>query len=197
MKTRPGGQPDGSSHMGAWGGWALAPDIADGEDLNRSHTYWSRHPARRSKSPFDFFNLPQGRSEARKPGKLTAQRGFSRHLRPICPRPWMVQVVPSPDSQNCYRTRRACPCRKQSEPWAPQPQISPRRHRAGKAHLALARRGKIYDGLRIYGVSTARLTIFSFCSLPSSAATSFLLIALLPNWMRNMPSRAPPMIEAW
>jgi len=24
-KTRPGGQPDGSSHMGAWGGWALAP----------------------------------------------------------------------------------------------------------------------------------------------------------------------------
>src|SRR5258708_4825067 len=26
-KTRPGGQPDGSSHMGAWGGWALAPNI--------------------------------------------------------------------------------------------------------------------------------------------------------------------------
>ena len=30
-KTRPGGQPDGSSHMGAWGGWALAPDMTDGE----------------------------------------------------------------------------------------------------------------------------------------------------------------------
>ena len=29
--TRPGGQPDGSSHMGAWGGWALAPNIAVGE----------------------------------------------------------------------------------------------------------------------------------------------------------------------
>jgi len=27
-KTRPGGQPDGSSHMGAWGGWALAPNTA-------------------------------------------------------------------------------------------------------------------------------------------------------------------------
>jgi hypothetical protein len=32
-KTRPGGQPDGSSHMGAWGGWALAPNTAfDGEE---------------------------------------------------------------------------------------------------------------------------------------------------------------------
>jgi hypothetical protein len=31
-ETRPGGQPDGSSHMGAWGGWALAPNTAfDGE----------------------------------------------------------------------------------------------------------------------------------------------------------------------
>ncbi|MET4272958.1 hypothetical protein ABIB68_002470 [Bradyrhizobium sp. F1.2.2] len=30
-KTRPGGQPDGSSHMGAWGGWALAPDMTYGE----------------------------------------------------------------------------------------------------------------------------------------------------------------------
>lgn len=57
---------------------------------------------------------------------------------------------------------------------------------------------QIEKGLRLaYGVSTARLTIFSFCSLPSSAATSFLPIAPLPNWMRNMPSRAPPMIEAW
>src|SRR5579859_7217428 len=40
MKTRPGGQPDGSSHMGAWGGWALAPDIAMGRDY-RSHMHWS------------------------------------------------------------------------------------------------------------------------------------------------------------
>src|SRR5580658_6485587 len=37
-KTRPGGQPDGSSHMGAWGGWALAPNTASlGRDY-RSHT---------------------------------------------------------------------------------------------------------------------------------------------------------------
>src|SRR3954454_13227919 len=27
-KTRPGGHRDGSSHTGAWGGWALAPNTA-------------------------------------------------------------------------------------------------------------------------------------------------------------------------
>ena len=48
-----------------------------------------------------------------------------------------------------------------------------------------------------YGVSTARLTIFSFCSLLNSAATSSLRIAPLPNCRRNMPSWAPPTIEAW
>jgi hypothetical protein len=36
-KTRPGGQPDGSSHMGAWGGWALAPNIASMGRNYRSH----------------------------------------------------------------------------------------------------------------------------------------------------------------
>src|SRR3984885_985846 len=40
-KTRPGGQPDGSSYMGAWGGWALAPNTASvGRDC-RSHPYRS------------------------------------------------------------------------------------------------------------------------------------------------------------
>ena len=47
-----------------------------------------------------------------------------------------------------------------------------------------------------YGVSTARLTIFSFCSLLNRAATSSLRIAPLPNCRRNMPSWAPPTIEA-
>ena len=36
-KTRPGGQPDGSSHMGAWGGWALAPNTANGEGITAPH----------------------------------------------------------------------------------------------------------------------------------------------------------------
>jgi len=48
-----------------------------------------------------------------------------------------------------------------------------------------------------YGVSTARLTIFSFCSFLNSAATSSSRIASLPNCRRNMPSGAPPTIEAW
>ena len=48
-----------------------------------------------------------------------------------------------------------------------------------------------------YGVATARLTIFSLCSLLISAAMSSLLIALLPNCSRNMPPLAPSTIEAW
>src|ERR1700733_13703955 len=56
-KTRPGGQPDGSSHMGAWGGWALAPNTASmGRDY-RSHRYWSRHGRRTFKPPAIFLGL--------------------------------------------------------------------------------------------------------------------------------------------
>jgi hypothetical protein len=56
-KTRPGGQPDGSSHMGAWGGWALAPNTASmGRDY-RSHTDWSRKGRRTFKRRCDFFNF--------------------------------------------------------------------------------------------------------------------------------------------
>ena len=50
---------------------------------------------------------------------------------------------------------------------------------------------------RPYGVATARLTIFSRCSLLSRPAASSLLIALLPNCRRNMPPLAPSTIEAW
>src|ERR1700722_14855561 len=53
-KPRPGGQPDGSSYMGAWGGWALAPNTASmGRDF-RSHRYWSREPRRTFKSSAVF-----------------------------------------------------------------------------------------------------------------------------------------------
>jgi hypothetical protein len=39
-KERPvrGDNRTGQSHMGAWGGWALAPDIADGEGFPLPHT---------------------------------------------------------------------------------------------------------------------------------------------------------------
>ena len=46
------------------------------------------------------------------------------------------------------------------------------------------------------GVATARLTIFSPCSLLIRPATSSLPIALLPNCRRNMPPLAPSTIEA-
>jgi hypothetical protein len=48
----------------------------------------------------------------------------------------------------------------------------------------------------LQGVVTARLTIFSFCSLLKRPATSSLLIARLPNCSLNMPPFAPSMIEA-
>src|SRR6266404_9669574 len=56
-KTRPGGQPDGSSYMGAWGGWALAPNTASMGRDNRSHICWSQKGRRTFKSPCDFFLL--------------------------------------------------------------------------------------------------------------------------------------------
>ena len=56
-KTRPGGQPDGSSYIGAWGGWALAPNTASmGRDY-RSHKYRSREGRRTFKQPTNFFNF--------------------------------------------------------------------------------------------------------------------------------------------
>ena len=59
-KTRPGGQPDGSSHMGAWGGWALAPYTASmGRDY-RSHIDWSRKGGRTFKPAGGFFNFLAG-----------------------------------------------------------------------------------------------------------------------------------------
>jgi hypothetical protein len=54
-KTRPGGQPDGSSHMGAWGGWALAPNIASMGRDNRSHIIWSRKAGRTFKAAVRIF----------------------------------------------------------------------------------------------------------------------------------------------
>src|SRR5690349_9406910 len=42
--------------MGAWGGWALAPNIALGRD-NRSHMHWSPLPSGSFKASATFFNL--------------------------------------------------------------------------------------------------------------------------------------------
>jgi hypothetical protein len=56
-KTRPGGQPDGSSHIGAWGGWALAPNTASMGRDNRSHTHWSQQGRRTFKTTGNFFEF--------------------------------------------------------------------------------------------------------------------------------------------
>jgi hypothetical protein len=56
-KTRPGGQPDGSSYMGAWGGWALAPNTASMGRDDRSHTDWSPKGCGTFKRPGNFFNF--------------------------------------------------------------------------------------------------------------------------------------------
>jgi hypothetical protein len=42
--------------MGAWGGWALAPNIANGEDFC-SHMYWSPRARRTFKTAGKFFNF--------------------------------------------------------------------------------------------------------------------------------------------
>ena len=98
-KTRPGGQPDGSSHMGAWGGWALAPNTASMGRDNRSHIHWSQQGRRTFKGPRDFFEF--------------FARGFGRNLgfgRIYCaaarlaspavdfPRPWRLPAGSGPVS---------------------------------------------------------------------------------------------------
>jgi hypothetical protein len=59
-KTRPGGQPDGSSYTGAWGGWALAPYTASMGRDNRSHICLSRQLRRTFKPIGVFFNFLAG-----------------------------------------------------------------------------------------------------------------------------------------
>src|ERR1700730_17302746 len=65
-ETRPGGQPDGSSHMGAWGGWALAPNKASMGRDNRSHRHKSPEGRPTFKSARGFFNLLGGSPRGRK-----------------------------------------------------------------------------------------------------------------------------------
>jgi len=56
-KDPSGGTTGGSSHMGAWGGWALAPNTADGEGNRKIKKNRTKAGAGRSKRPCDFFNF--------------------------------------------------------------------------------------------------------------------------------------------
>jgi hypothetical protein len=49
---------------------------------------------------------------------------------------------------------------------------------------------------KVYGVATARPTIFSFCNLPNRPENSSFDIAALANRRRNMPPLAPSIIAA-
>src|ERR1700688_124559 len=65
-KPRRGGHPDGSSHMGAWGGWALAPNTASMGRDNRSHRHESPEGRHTFKPASAFFNLLAESSRGRK-----------------------------------------------------------------------------------------------------------------------------------
>ncbi len=97
-KTRPGGQPDGSSYTGAWGGWALAPNTASmGRDY-RSHRHRSREGRRTFKRPANFFNFWAtifGRYQA----EIIARRGDGLRERPTCQTPWRHPAGSSPWSR--------------------------------------------------------------------------------------------------
>jgi hypothetical protein len=150
--------------MGAWGGWALAPDIADGEGLPLPHILVvTASPT--FKIFGDFFDFFRGGSAALV-DEFAAEIAAQRAIREVCGK-LALPPLRTPLRSALRSRKRYCPrvlCL-----WPEYP----------------------------YGVSTARLTIFSFCSFFNSAATSSLSFALLPNCSRNMPSLAPPTIEAW
>ena len=94
-KTRPGGQPDGSSHMGAWGGWALAPDTASmGRDY-RSHLDRSRQGWRTFNALSIFLSFSAGIFGGYFGPEITARRASD--LRPpACRTPgWPPPAVPN------------------------------------------------------------------------------------------------------
>src|SRR6202022_2181195 len=103
-ETRPGGQPDGSSYMGAWGGWALAPNTAStGRDLPLPHIL-SREGSPNVQTACDFF--------------LTFWQVFF----------WQVFFI----ARRADWLRERPPCRKpwrhpaRSRPWAREPPYGPR-----------------------------------------------------------------------
>src|ERR1700719_2362844 len=81
-KTRPGGQPDGSSYMGAWGGWALAPNTASmGRDF-RSHRIGRGSRAARSNHRRFFNTFWQGESGHRFSEKIMPKQKDRARSRP-------------------------------------------------------------------------------------------------------------------
>ena len=67
---------------GAWGGWALAPNTADGGNY-RSHIFKSRHPAERSRRSAIFLTI---QFDGDCP-EFTAPQAYWLYLQPIFPMP--------------------------------------------------------------------------------------------------------------
>jgi hypothetical protein len=166
-KTRPGGQPDGSSHMGAWvdgrsrriqprwGGITAPTDIGRGraprvQIIRRFFAFFGRCMGAGTYCRGGAIGFPNGRFT-----------GGHRGNRP----------VQSPDGRNIL---------------------------TGPKHFQppAAAEPSMFRLIRAYCAATARLMIFSRCSLLIRPAISSFVIALLPNCSRNMPPLAPSMIEA-
>src|ERR1700730_1686526 len=80
-EPRRGGQPDGSSHMGAWGGWALAPNTASmGRDF-AAPTYIGREGSPNVQTARHFF---------------MARRADWPREQPPCRKPWRHPARSSP-----------------------------------------------------------------------------------------------------
>jgi hypothetical protein len=94
--------------MGAWGGWALAPNIAMGRVLPLPHEIGRRRAAARSKRPANFFNLlgPVFRNES-----SIARRGPAiRRESPTFPTPLVDQGSEQPTIPSARRHfRRSWP----------------------------------------------------------------------------------------
>jgi hypothetical protein len=85
-KTRPGGQPDGSSCMGTWGRWALAPNTALWGGITTPTDIGSREGRRTFKPPCNFFNFFGRRFWT----ETIVRRADWLHPRAVCRPPWRL-----------------------------------------------------------------------------------------------------------
>jgi hypothetical protein len=181
-KDPSGGTTGRVKPYGRLGGWALAPNTASMGRDNHSHLSWSQKGRHTFKSPSDFLSF-FGSNFGRKLLRGGAV-GF------VCGRPFGRHsaggLVQRPDPGNVLPVRSIFGSTG-SETRRPPSLARNGRERRGNIRLSCA---------KLYGAATARLTIFSLCSLRIRLAISSFDIALLPNCSRNMPPVPPSTIEA-
>jgi hypothetical protein len=151
---------------------------------NHSHLSWSRKGRHTFKSPSDFlsfFGSNFGRKLLRGGAVgFVCGRLFRRHSAGgLVQRPGPGNVLPVRSIFGSRAVGNRCDRRR----W---------RGRGGRNRRESIRLSRAEP----YGAATARLTIFSLCSLRIRLAISSFDIALLPNCSRNMPPVPPSTIEA-